>query len=67
MKRVHFVVVVRELSSKEIFFDTEIVEAETISEAKKYLEESYRTLAGYELITYKIGRLITFNAIETIK
>ena len=66
MVRVHFVVVLKNKSTDEIFIDTELVEAENVSKAKNYLVESFKNSKWYEFITCKVGKLITIDAIERV-
>ena len=66
MKRVFFVVVLANKLNGEVFIDSEIVESETLSSAKRYLEESFSNLNGFDLITYKIGRISTHDAVINI-
>ena len=66
MKRVHFVVVLKNKRTNEIFLDTEVVEAETVAGAKDYLVSSFYGSRDYEFITCKVGKLITFDAVERI-
>ena len=66
MVRVHFVVVLRNKSTDEYFLDTEIVEAESVSSAKAYLIDSFKGSRWYEFLTCRVGKLITFDAVEKI-
>lgn len=66
MVRVNFVVVLKNKRTGEIFIDTEVVEAENVSKAKNYLIESFKGSKYYEFITYRVGKLITIDAIKRI-
>lgn len=66
MVRVHFVVVLKNRSTGEVFLDTEIVEAENISRAKAYLVDSFKGSRWYEFLTCRVGKLITLDAVERI-